>query len=204
MFHDPYAICQIGEALDEFFHYHPPHIVQSFGSRATLFANRLCGKFVRDNLTVKEEFARTTDVWLGTFNPSIPQFAASKVTSFDIGAKYRYNFNDIPLYLSAEFSRFKAGPGGAPREKQDQLVIGSAWFVRPNVSRIGSSACTFAVAIITAASAPPSVFSVAVFMVSNMYHRRAILNSFTCKHRRRNNRSDPDRRFPNEQRLPNS
>ena len=91
------------------------------------------GKLVRDNLTVKGEFARTTDVWPGTFNPSIPQFAASKVTSFDIGAKYRYNFNDIPVDLSAEFSRFTAGPGGAPWEKQDQLVIGSAWFVQPSV-----------------------------------------------------------------------
>ena len=91
------------------------------------------GKFVRDNLTVKGEFAQTTDVWPGTFNPKIPQFAASKVTSFDIGAKYRYNINDIPVDLSAEFSRFTAGPGGAPWEKQDQLVIGSAWFVRPSV-----------------------------------------------------------------------
>ena len=40
-FYDPFAIRQIGEALDEFFHYPPPHIVHSFGSRATLFASRL-------------------------------------------------------------------------------------------------------------------------------------------------------------------
>ena len=40
-FHDPFAIRQIGEALDEFFHCPPPHIVQSFGSRATLFASKL-------------------------------------------------------------------------------------------------------------------------------------------------------------------
>ena len=40
-FHDPFAIRQIGKALDEFFHCPPPHIVQSFGSRATLFASRL-------------------------------------------------------------------------------------------------------------------------------------------------------------------
>ena len=40
-FHDPFAIRQTGEALDEFFHCPPPHIVQSFGSRATLFASRL-------------------------------------------------------------------------------------------------------------------------------------------------------------------
>ena len=40
-FYDPFAIRQIGEALDEFFHCPPPHIVQSFGSRATLFASKL-------------------------------------------------------------------------------------------------------------------------------------------------------------------
>ena len=40
-FHDPFAIRQIGEALDEFFHCPPPHIVQSFGSRATSFASKL-------------------------------------------------------------------------------------------------------------------------------------------------------------------
>ena len=40
-FHDPFAIRQIGKALDEFFHDPPPHIVQSFGSRATLFASKL-------------------------------------------------------------------------------------------------------------------------------------------------------------------
>ncbi len=40
-FHDPFAIRQIGEALDEFFSSPPPHIVQSFGSRATLFASKL-------------------------------------------------------------------------------------------------------------------------------------------------------------------
>ena len=40
-FHDPFAICQIGEALDEFFSYPAPHIVQSFGSRATLIASKL-------------------------------------------------------------------------------------------------------------------------------------------------------------------
>ena len=40
-FHDPFAIRQIGEALDEFFHCPPPHIVQSFGSRATFIASRL-------------------------------------------------------------------------------------------------------------------------------------------------------------------
>ena len=40
-FYDPFAIRQIGGALDEFFSYPPPHIVQSFGARATLFASKL-------------------------------------------------------------------------------------------------------------------------------------------------------------------
>ena len=40
-FHDQFAIRQIGEVLDEFFSYPPPHIVQTFGSRATLFASKL-------------------------------------------------------------------------------------------------------------------------------------------------------------------
>ena len=40
-FHDPFAIRQIGKALDEFFHDPPPRIIHSFGSRATLFASKL-------------------------------------------------------------------------------------------------------------------------------------------------------------------
>ena len=40
-FPGPFANHQIGDALDEFFSYPPPHIVQSFGSRATLFASKL-------------------------------------------------------------------------------------------------------------------------------------------------------------------
>ena len=31
-----------------------------------------------------------------------------------------------------EFSRFDAGPDGAPWERQDQIVLGAAWFVRPS------------------------------------------------------------------------
>ena len=89
------------------------------------------GKLVWGDFTFKGEFARTTDEWPGTFNPAIAQFAASKVTSFDIGARYRYDTGVGPLDISAEFSRFIAGPDGAPWENQDQLVLGAAWFVRP-------------------------------------------------------------------------
>ena len=90
------------------------------------------GKLVYSDFTFKGEFARTTDEWPGTFNPNIPQFAASKVTSFDIGARYRYDSGAGPVDLSAEFSRFVAGPDGAPWEHQDQIVLGAAWFVRPS------------------------------------------------------------------------
>ena len=84
-------------------------------------------------LTLIGEFAQTLDVWPGTFNPALPQFPASDVTSFGIGARYRLDSDDSPLDLSTEFSRFVAGPGGAPWEQQDQLVLGAAWFALPSV-----------------------------------------------------------------------
>ena len=40
-FHDSFAICQIGEALDEIFYCPLPHTLQSFGSHSTLFASKL-------------------------------------------------------------------------------------------------------------------------------------------------------------------
>ena len=89
------------------------------------------GKHVYGGFMFKGEFVRTTDEWPGTFNPGIPRFTASKVTSFDIGARYRYDPGARPVDLSAEFSRFVAGPDGAPWEHQDQIVLGAAWFVRP-------------------------------------------------------------------------
>ena len=91
------------------------------------------GRLIADNLTLKAEFAETLDPWPGTFNPGMPQFQARRVTSFDVGAKYRIDLDDGPLDLSAEFSRFTAGPGGAPWEDQDQTVLGAAWFVLPSV-----------------------------------------------------------------------
>ena len=91
------------------------------------------GKLVVDDLTLKGEFAKTIDEWPGTFNPGMPWFAASKVTSFDIGARYRLDSDPGPLDLSAELSRFVAGPDGAPWERQEQFVAGAAWFVRPSL-----------------------------------------------------------------------
>ncbi len=90
------------------------------------------GRLVYGDLTIKGEFARTTKAWPGTFNPGMPQFAASKVTSFDIGAKYRHRTGAGPVDVSVEFSRMVAGPDGAPWERQDQFVAGAAWFTRPS------------------------------------------------------------------------
>ena len=91
------------------------------------------GKLVFGDLTFKGEFARTTDEWPGTFNPGMPQFPASRVTSFDLGTRYRLDSGGGPVDVSAEFSRFVAGPDGAPWERQDQLVLGAAWFALPGV-----------------------------------------------------------------------
>ncbi|MYN66282.1 MAG: hypothetical protein F4X11_14825 [Acidobacteria bacterium] len=90
------------------------------------------GRLDYRNFTLKGEFARTTDEWPGTFNPAIPQFAPSRVTSFDLGARYRHARGAGRMDFSAEFSRFIAGPDGAPWERQDQLVLGIAWFHRAN------------------------------------------------------------------------
>lgn len=81
------------------------------------------------------EFAKTTDEWPGTFNPTPPLnvFEASKVTSFGIGGKYSFAMNDNPTDLSLEFSTFIAGPDGSPWERQDQWVLGLAHFLTPSV-----------------------------------------------------------------------
>ena len=90
------------------------------------------GRHVYGDFTFKGEFVRTMDEWPGSFNPDIAQFAASKVTSFDIGARFRFDSGAGPVDLSAEFSRFVAGPDRAPWEHQDQIVLGAAWYVRPS------------------------------------------------------------------------
>jgi cell division protein FtsB len=89
------------------------------------------------NLMLMAEFAKTTDVWPGTFNPTIPQYAASKVTSWDIGGRYALDMFGRPGYLSADFSRFIAGPDGSPWENQDQLVLGVSSFLTSSVKLFG-------------------------------------------------------------------
>ena len=70
-------------------------------------------------LTIQGEFAKTTDLWPGTFNPALPQFAAHKVSSFAFGGKFRAMADARPVDVSMEFSRFTAGPTGAPWDDQD-------------------------------------------------------------------------------------
>ena len=89
------------------------------------------GRLVSGGLALKAEFARTFNEWPGTFNPGIPEFTANDVTAFDAGARYRFDTANGPVDISAEFSRFIAGPDGAPWEKQDQFVLGAALFSGP-------------------------------------------------------------------------
>lgn len=83
-----------------------------------------------DRFLGKFAVARTVHEWPGTFNPNNPDFAdfaASKVTAFDFGAKYAvYKNDDWKMTASFEFSEFLAGAAGSPWEKQRQAVVGFA------------------------------------------------------------------------------
>jgi hypothetical protein len=80
------------------------------------------------SLKVIGEYAETTEEWPGTHNPHPPLdvFSASKVSAFDIGAKFAVPIDAIgrDLSFSADFSEFKAGAEDSPWERQSQLVIG--------------------------------------------------------------------------------
>jgi cell division protein FtsB len=90
-------------------------------------------RWMNESWTLKGEFASTEDKWAGTFNPALPQFAASKVTSFDVGVQYRNQLWSKPVSYSLEFSNFDAGPAGSEWERQNQLVLGLALKYAPNV-----------------------------------------------------------------------
>ncbi len=86
------------------------------------------GRFnLSDRFLLKGSFAQTTKEWSGTHNPNPPLniFEASKVSSLDIGAQYQFNTTKhISYAVSGEFSNFKAGPEGAPWERQNQWIAG--------------------------------------------------------------------------------
>jgi len=96
-------------------------------------------KLQRGDTTYQAEWAQTFDEWPGTFNPNAPlnQFIASKVTSFQVGVVDKRKWNSKDIDLSLEFSRFVAGPDGAPWEQQDQWVLGVAHHVTPSVKLFG-------------------------------------------------------------------
>ena len=84
---------------------------------------------INKRIIVEASFAKTVDVWKGTHNPAPPLdvFAASKVSSLSIGAKYDLNQNDKLKYtVSGEFSNFVAGADGSPWERQNQIIVGLA------------------------------------------------------------------------------
>jgi hypothetical protein len=92
-------------------------------------------RLTSNNWLLQGEYAETEDEWPGTFNPTIPQHAASKVSSWSAGGIYGPRIpklSELDFNLSAEFSRFNAGPDGAPWEHQDQYVLGLTSFFVPS------------------------------------------------------------------------
>jgi hypothetical protein len=83
-----------------------------------------------NNFTLQGEYIETAGVWPGTHNPTAPLnvFAAHEVQSFSVGGRYSaLDLTGQDVRVSAEFSRFIAGPDGAPWESQDQFVLGAAY-----------------------------------------------------------------------------
>lgn len=82
---------------------------------------------ISNKLNLMGSYAITEKVWEGTHNPNPPLdvFAASKVSAINAGAKFTFNPEDATTFtLSGEWSQFRAGPKGAPWERQNQFVIG--------------------------------------------------------------------------------
>ncbi|MBN7795031.1 hypothetical protein [Parahaliea mediterranea] len=89
-------------------------------------------QLIGSNWMVQAEYAKTEELWPGTYNPSIPQFDPAKVSSWDVGGRISSEFNGYRVDWSADFSRFESGPGGSPWERQDQWVLGVAGFLTPS------------------------------------------------------------------------
>ena len=88
---------------------------------------------INERLIVKGSFAKTVNVWPGTHNPTPPLnvYEASKVSSMDVGARYYLKKEgSVQHFVSGEFSNFIAGPSGAPWERQNQIVVGYAAFIK--------------------------------------------------------------------------
>ena len=85
------------------------------------------------------EYIKTVDAWPGTYNPTPPLdiYPASKVTSFTLGGKYGTTFNNKRTDISLEYSSFIAGADGSPWERQNQWVLGGAYFLTDSVKLFG-------------------------------------------------------------------
>ena len=89
------------------------------------------------------EFASTTEVWPGTQVPfpaphPLAGFEAHEAQAFTLGGRTAIDMgHKSDVMLSLEFSRFIAGPDGAPWERQNQFVAGVAYDVAPGVNMFG-------------------------------------------------------------------
>ena len=91
------------------------------------------------------EFASTTDDWPGSAVPDptnpLSVYEAQKTHAFTVGG--RYGFGEVlpngrnKSYLSAEFSKFRAGDEGAPWERQNQIVLGYSRYLSENINLFG-------------------------------------------------------------------
>ena len=80
-----------------------------------------------DKVQLMGSFAKTVNLWPGTYNPAPPLdvFEATKVSSMDAGIKYTFSSSETVEYaLSGEFSNFVSGPDGAPWQRQNQVILG--------------------------------------------------------------------------------
>jgi len=91
-------------------------------------AYSIYGKFlVKDRLQIQASWAKTINVWSGTYNPTPPLnvFEASKVNALEVGAKYDFKLGkEITYSTSFEFSNYIAGAPGSPWEFQNQYILG--------------------------------------------------------------------------------
>ncbi|MBH5321445.1 hypothetical protein I5L03_02450 [Erythrobacter sp. JGD-13] len=97
------------------------------------------------DLELLGEYAETTQVWEGTQVPNpmnpLSVFEAFAPSALTIGARYGFGprgaNSQRPIQFSAEFSRFLAGPEGAPWRRQNQIVAGLSWQPLANVNLFG-------------------------------------------------------------------
>ena len=81
------------------------------------------------------DYAETLDVWPGTLNPALPEFPAEEVIAFTLGVRHGFDAGYInPVELSFEFSRFEAGPSDSEWERVNQWVLGTSYFVNPQIN----------------------------------------------------------------------